>query len=121
MPSSRSPNCSTKWAQPRTAKTSDPSGIFETAPGDRRGFFHVRTALCSLRFCRVSPRFRSKGGIRILPALRVPELPRHFLIHLIAQPIRAAPCRSTALMRIPLPQRFSIHKLIAADPRSGWP
>lgn len=68
----------------------------------------------------LTPSFEEDEGIRSLPALGVDAQALHHLNYLIAEPIFAAlPYRNGALIRIPRPERFAVHKLILADRRRG--
>ncbi|WP_170576342.1 nucleotidyltransferase family protein [Ruegeria atlantica] len=66
------------------------------------------------------PSFGGNEKVRDLPALGVSAQCHQFLDYLIADPIQAPLLyRSGALIRIPRPERFAIHKLIIADRRRG--
>lgn len=70
----------------------------------------------------LTPSFEDSEGLRDLPALGVSAQSLHFLNYLIAEPIRVPLLyRSGALIQIPRPERFAIHKLIVADRRQGGP
>lgn len=70
----------------------------------------------------LTPSFDETEGIRDLPALGVAAQGLHFLNYLIAQPIRVPLLyRSGALIQIPRPERYAIHKLIVADRRRDGP
>lgn len=66
----------------------------------------------------LTPSFEDEEGLRPLPALNVHAQALHYLNYLIADPIQAALAyRNGALVAIPRPERFAIHKLIVADRR----
>ena len=70
----------------------------------------------------LTPSFEDEEGIRKLPALGVKARALHHLNYLIAEPLRAAILyRRGALVQIPQPARFAIHKLIVADRRRHGP
>ncbi len=70
----------------------------------------------------LTPSFEANEGIRHLPALGVKARALHHLNYLIAEPIQATVLyRRGALVRIPRPERFAIHKLIVADRRRDGP
>lgn len=66
----------------------------------------------------LTPSFEAGEGIRDLPALGVKAQALHHLNYLIADPIQAAVIyRRGALVQVPRPARYAIHKLIVADRR----
>lgn len=68
----------------------------------------------------LTPSFEANEGLKALPALGVDAQSLHYLNYLIAEPIPAAiTYRDGALVQIPRPERFAIHKLILADRRRG--
>ena len=70
----------------------------------------------------LTPSFEANEGIRHLPALGVKARALHHLNYLIAEPIQATVLyRRGALVQIPRPERFAIHKLIVADRRRNGP
>lgn len=70
----------------------------------------------------LTPSFEENEGIRDLPALGVSAQSVHHLNFLIADPIQVPLLyRSGALVQIPRPERFAIHKLIVADRRKSDP
>ncbi|MFD2741474.1 GSU2403 family nucleotidyltransferase fold protein [Sulfitobacter aestuarii] len=70
----------------------------------------------------LTPSFEENEGIRDLPALGVSAQSLHHLNFLIADPIQAPLLyRSGALVQIPRPERFAVHKLIVADRRRSDP
>jgi len=70
----------------------------------------------------LTPSFQDDEGLRPLAALGVSAQSLHFLNYLIADPIpSAAVYRDGALMQIPRPERFAVHKLIVADRRKDGP
>ena len=70
----------------------------------------------------LTPSFSDDEGMRELPSLGVHAQSLHHLNYLIADPIQAAVIyRSGALVTIPRPERFAIHKLIVADRRLSGP
>ena len=70
----------------------------------------------------LTPSFEENEGIRDLPALGVSAQSLHHLNFLIADPIQVPLLyRSGALVQIPRPERFAIHKLIVADRRRSDP
>ena len=66
----------------------------------------------------LTPSFEEDEGLKDLPALGVAAQSLHFLNYLIAGPV-AVPLlyRSGALVRVPRPERFAVHKLIVAERR----
>ncbi|WP_127904058.1 nucleotidyltransferase family protein [Solirhodobacter olei] len=70
----------------------------------------------------LTPSFEEHEGLRDLPALGVSAQSLHHLNYLIADPIQVPFLyRSGALVQIPRPERFAIHKLIIADRRRADP
>ena len=70
----------------------------------------------------LTPSFEADEGIRELSALGVKARALHHLNYLIAGPIQAAVLyRRGALVQIPRPERFAVHKLIVADRRREGP
>ncbi len=70
----------------------------------------------------LTPSFDEDEGIRDLPALGVKAQALHHLNYLIAEPLQAAVLyRRGALVQIPRPERYAIHKLIVADRRLDGP
>lgn len=70
----------------------------------------------------LTPSFSEDEGLRDLPALGVSAQSLHFLNYLIAEPISVPLLyRSGALIQVPRPERFAIHKLIVADRRREGP
>lgn len=70
----------------------------------------------------LTPSFEENEGIRDLPALGVSAQSLHHLNFLIADPIQVPLLyRAGALVQIPRPERFAIHKLIVADRRRRDP
>jgi hypothetical protein len=70
----------------------------------------------------LTPSFEEDEGLRPLAALGVHAQSLHYLNYLIAEPIKVAvPYRNGALVQIPRPERFAIHKLIVADRRKDGP
>ncbi|MFG6519451.1 GSU2403 family nucleotidyltransferase fold protein [Sulfitobacter sp. 1A13496] len=70
----------------------------------------------------LTPSFEENEGIRDLPALGVSAQSLHHLNFLISDPIQVPLLyRSGALVQIPRPERFAIHKLIVADRRRSDP
>ena len=70
----------------------------------------------------LTPSFDDDEGLKELPSLGVHAQALHHLNYLIAEPIQAAVVyRSGILVQIPRPERFAIHKLIAADRRLSGP
>jgi hypothetical protein len=68
----------------------------------------------------LSPCFDATEGLVRLDALGAWARGLHFLDYLIADPIPAVALhRSGALVRVPRPERFAIHKLIVAHRRRG--
>ncbi|MGU3495211.1 GSU2403 family nucleotidyltransferase fold protein [Xanthobacteraceae bacterium A53D] len=68
----------------------------------------------------LTPSFDAEEGLKPLPALGVDAQSLHYLNYLIAEPITAAiTYRDGALVQIPRPERYAIHKLIVADRRAG--
>lgn len=70
----------------------------------------------------LTPSFEENEGIRDLPALGVSAQSLHHINFLISDPIQVPLLyRSGALVQIPRPERFAIHKLIVADRRRSDP
>lgn len=68
----------------------------------------------------LTPSFRDDEGLRDLPALGVSAQPLHFLNYLIAEPLTVPLLyRDGALIQIPRPERYAIHKLIVSERRRG--
>lgn len=66
----------------------------------------------------LTPSFEEEEGVRPLEALGVKARALHHLNYLIADPIQAAVLyRRGAMVQIPQPARFAVHKLIVADRR----
>ncbi|WP_163851712.1 GSU2403 family nucleotidyltransferase fold protein [Pseudooceanicola aestuarii] len=66
----------------------------------------------------LTPSFDAQEGLRPLPALGVSAQGLHHLNYLIAEPIQVPFLyRYGALVQVPRPERFAIHKLIVADRR----
>lgn len=66
----------------------------------------------------LTPSFSAGEGLRDLPALGVSAQSLHYLNYLIAEPIEVPFLyRDGALVQVPRPERFAIHKLIVADRR----
>ena len=69
----------------------------------------------------LTPSFDDEQGLRDLPALGVSAQSLHFLNYLIAEPLTVPLLyRSGALIQVPRPERFAIHKLIVSDRRRGF-
>lgn len=70
----------------------------------------------------LTPSFSEDEGIRELPALGVSAQSLHFLNFLIAEPLLTPLLyRGGALVQVPRPERYAIHKLIVADRRREGP
>ncbi|WP_422067228.1 GSU2403 family nucleotidyltransferase fold protein [Solirhodobacter olei] len=70
----------------------------------------------------LTPSREEDEGLWDLPALGVSAQSLHYLDYLIAEPIQVPFLyRSGALVQIPRPERFAIHKLIIADRRQAVP
>ena len=68
----------------------------------------------------LTPSFNDDQEIRHLPALGVSAQSLHFLNYLIAEPLTVPLLyRSGALIQIPRPERYAIHKLIVSERRLG--
>lgn len=68
----------------------------------------------------LTPSFQADEGLRDLPALGVAAQSLHFLNYLIAGPIPVPLLyREGALIRVPRPERFALHKLIVSERRRG--
>lgn len=68
----------------------------------------------------LTPSFREDEGLRDLPALGVSAQSLHFLNYLIADPLTVPLLyRDGALIQIPRPERYAIHKLIVSERRRG--
>lgn len=66
----------------------------------------------------LTPSFEAEEGVRDLPALGVSAQSFHFLNYLIAEPVDVPLLyRTGAIIRVPRPERFAIHKLIVAERR----
>lgn len=69
----------------------------------------------------LTPSFDDEQGLRDLPALGVSAQSLHFLNYLIAEPLTVPLLyRSGALIQIPRPERFAIHRLIVSERRRGF-
>ena len=69
----------------------------------------------------LTPSFDDEQGLRDLPALGVSAQSLHFLNYLIAEPLTVPLLyRSGALVQVPRPERYAIHKLIVSDRRRGF-
>lgn len=70
----------------------------------------------------LTPSFDEDEPLRPLPALGVDAQSLHYLNYLISNPIPcAAVYRDGALIQIPRPERYAIHKLIVSDRRQEGP
>jgi hypothetical protein len=70
----------------------------------------------------LTPSFDDKEDLRALPSLGVSAQSLHHLNFLIAEPIQVPFLyRYGALVQVPRPERFAIHKLIVADRRRDGP
>jgi hypothetical protein len=66
----------------------------------------------------LTPSFRDDEGLRDLPALGVSAQSLHFLNYLIAEPLTVPLLyRDGALIQVPRPERYAIHKLIVSERR----
>jgi len=66
----------------------------------------------------LTPSFEADEGLRDLPALGVSAQSLHFLNYLIAGPVQVPVLyRSGALIQVPRPERYAMHKLIVAERR----
>ena len=66
----------------------------------------------------LTPAFGATEGLRDLPALGVSALSLHFLNYLIAAPLTVPLLyRDGALIQVPRPERYAIHKLIVSERR----
>lgn len=66
----------------------------------------------------LTPSFQAEEELRDLPALGVSAQSLHFLNYLIAQPMTVPLLyRDGALIQIPRPERYAIHKLIVSERR----
>ena len=69
----------------------------------------------------LTPSLDDEQGLRDLPALGVSAQSLHFLNYLIAEPLTVPLLyRSGALIQVPRPERFAIHKLIVSERRRGF-
>ena len=96
---------------------------FAPAPSlDKRKVWHWKQTDRGTLVEFLTPSFEESEGIRDLPALGVSAQSLHHLNFLIAEPIQVPLLyRSGALVQIPRPERFAIHKLIVADRRKADP
>ena len=70
----------------------------------------------------LTPSFEADEGLRDLPTLGVSAQSLHFLNFLIADAVEVPLLyRSGALIRVPRPERFAVHKLIVSERRLGGP
>lgn len=68
----------------------------------------------------LTPSFQQDEGLRDLPALGVSAQSLHFLNYLIAEPMTVPLLyRDGALIQVPRPERYAIHKLIVSERRRG--
>jgi hypothetical protein len=66
----------------------------------------------------LTPSFSDEEGLRDLPSLGVSAQSLHFLNYLIAEPITVPLLyREGALIQVPRPERYAIHKLIVSERR----
>jgi hypothetical protein len=66
----------------------------------------------------LTPSFKADEGLRDLPALGVSAQSLHFLNYLIAAPLLVPLLyRDGALIQIPRPERYAVHKLIVSERR----
>lgn len=66
----------------------------------------------------LTPSFRADEGLRDLPALGVSAQSLHFLNYLIAEPLTVPLLyRDGALIQVPRPERYAVHKLIVSERR----
>lgn len=66
----------------------------------------------------LTPSFSAEEGLRDLPALGVSAQSLHFLNYLIAEPLTVPLLyRDGALIQIPRPERYAVHKLIVSERR----
>lgn len=66
----------------------------------------------------LTPSFQGDEGLRELPALKVSAQSLHFLNYLIAEPLTVPLLyRDGALIQVPRPERFAVHKLIVSERR----
>lgn len=66
----------------------------------------------------MTPSFQQDEGLRDLPALGVSAQSLHFLNYLIAEPLSVPLLyREGALIQVPRPERFAVHKLIVSERR----
>ena len=66
----------------------------------------------------LTPSFSADEGLRDLPALGVSAQSLHFLNYLIAEPLTVPLLyRDGALIQIPRPERYAVHKLIVSERR----
>ena len=92
---------------------------FDPVPSlDRRHVWRWRQTKRNTLVEFLTPSFEADEGLRELPALGVSAQALHFLNYLIADAV-AVPVlyRSGALIRVPRPERYAIHKLIVAERR----
>lgn len=68
----------------------------------------------------LTPSFQEDEEIRDLPALGVSAQSLHFLNYLIAEPLTVPLLyRDGALIKVPRPERYAVHKLIVSERRRG--
>ncbi|WP_424987104.1 nucleotidyltransferase family protein [Microbulbifer sp. S227A] len=96
---------------------------FEPVPAlDRRHVWRWRQTDRQTMVEFLTPSFDDQEGLRELPALGVSAQSLHHLNYLIAEPLQVPFLyRYGALVQVPRPERFAIHKLIVADRRRDGP
>lgn len=96
---------------------------FDPVPSlDRRHVWRWRQTDRQTMVEFLTPSFDDAEGLRTLPSLGVSAQSLHHLNYLIAEPIQVPFLyRYGALIQVPRPERFAIHKLIVADRRRDGP
>lgn len=96
---------------------------FDPVPSlDRRHVWRWRQTDRQTMVEFLTPSFDDAEGLRALPSLGISAQSLHHLNYLIAEPIQVPFLyRYGALVQVPRPERFAIHKLIVADRRRAGP
>jgi len=92
---------------------------FEALPAtDARKVWRWRQSRQQTLIEFLTPSFRADEGLRDLPALGVSAQSLHFLNYLIAEPLTVPLLyRDGALIQVPRPERYAVHKLIVSERR----
>jgi hypothetical protein len=74
-----------------------------------------------LRVDLLTPEPGKPGGPRFVPALNAPAQPLRFLDYLLEEtmPVPVVARTALALVNLPLPERFAVHKLLVSESRES--